>query len=367
MSGRIEQLTQVIGASDLAGGATLGRVAELEARLERLAEAIGDGMPVLIDAIDTRLARLDGSAGDVAPKLATIADAAEQTSTRVAAAMDDAQQALREAGGLANSIDGHLAGLGGQVTALRGDLAGMSDDASSLADSTAPRLVEALARAHETGRLAADRVRETIGAVIPQAAAKLGEEAAAALDRAVTGTFENKSAALIEAATRSTAATDAAAAAIGERIEKLEAMLSATEARVEESRTAAEQSGDGAFSRRLTAMIEALNSTAIDVTKVLSNEVTDNAWAAYLKGDRGVFARRAVRLIDAGEAREIVRHYEGDAEFRAQVDRYIHDFEAMLRDVLAFRSGTPMGVTLLSSDVGKLYVALAQAIERLRT
>jgi len=48
------------------------------------------------------------------------------------------------------------------------------------------------------------------------------------------------------------------------------------------------------------------------------------------------------------------------------VNRYIHDFEAMLRAILTERDGSPLGVTLLSSDMGKLYVALAQAIERLR-
>jgi hypothetical protein len=74
-----------------------------------------------------------------------------------------------------------------------------------------------------------------------------------------------------------------------------------------------------------------------------------------------------VRLIDSTEAREIVRHYEEEPEFREQVNRYIHDFESMLRRVLADRDGSPLGVTILSSDMGKLYVALAQAIERLRT
>ncbi len=99
---------------------------------------------------------------------------------------------------------------------------------------------------------------------------------------------------------------------------------------------------------------------------MLSNEVADNAWAAYLKGDRGVFTRRAVRLLDSGEAREIQRHYEEEPDFRDHVNRYVHDFEQMLRRVLNDREGATLGVTLLSSDMGKLYVALAQAIERLR-
>ena len=79
-----------------------------------------------------------------------------------------------------------------------------------------------------------------------------------------------------------------------------------------------------------------------------------------------MFTRRAVRLLDSGEAREILRHYEDEPEFRDQVNRYIADFETMLRRVLADQGGSALGITLLSSDMGKLYVALAQAIERLR-
>ena len=116
----------------------------------------------------------------------------------------------------------------------------------------------------------------------------------------------------------------------------------------------------------MSLLIESLNSASIDITKAFAPDVSDSAWAAYLKGDRGVFTRRAVRLLDGGDAREIARLYDDDSRFREQVNRYIHDFEGMLRQVLAQRDGSPLGVTLLSSDMGKLYVALAQAIERLR-
>jgi hypothetical protein len=140
----------------------------------------------------------------------------------------------------------------------------------------------------------------------------------------------------------------------------------AIEERIADDRAEREAREAKDLSNRVALIIDALNSTAIDVSKILSNEAGDAAWAAYLKGDRGVFTRRAVRLLDSGEAREILHHYESEPEFRDQVNRYIHDFEAMLRRILADRDGTPLGVTLLSSDMGKLYVALAQAIERLR-
>jgi hypothetical protein len=80
----------------------------------------------------------------------------------------------------------------------------------------------------------------------------------------------------------------------------------------------------------------------------------------------GIFTRRAVKLLDNTEAKSVLATYEGDPHF-AEVNRYIHDFEALLRQLLSTRDGHALGVTLLSSDVGKLYVALAQAIERLRS
>jgi len=139
------------------------------------------------------------------------------------------------------------------------------------------------------------------------------------------------------------------------------------ERRVSQARTRAEEQVDNDFARRVALITEALNSYAIDIAKALSSEVTDTAWSAYLKGDRGVFTRRAVRLLEPTEAKDVVRIYEEDGEFREHVSRYIHDFEAMLRQLLSTRDGHALGVTLLSSDMGKLYVALAQAIERLRT
>jgi len=109
-----------------------------------------------------------------------------------------------------------------------------------------------------------------------------------------------------------------------------------------------------------------MHSASIDVQKILSDEVDEKAWGAYLKGNRGVFTRRAVRLIGGTETRAIATYYESDPEFTESVNRYVHDFEAMLRRVLAERDGGMIAVTLMSSDMGKLYAALAQGIDRRR-
>ena len=73
-----------------------------------------------------------------------------------------------------------------------------------------------------------------------------------------------------------------------------------------------------------------------------------------------------MRNIRRIHARPIRAHYDSDMEFRRSADRYVHDFEAMLRRVVSEREGGMMAVALMSSDMGKLYAALAQAIDKRR-
>ena len=121
------------------------------------------------------------------------------------------------------------------------------------------------------------------------------------------------------------------------------------------------------FSRRAALITDSLNSAAIDIGSALSADIADTAWEAYLKGDRGIFTRRVVRLIDNGTSRDIAELYQKDDGFKANVSRYLHDFEAMLRVMLSTRDGHALSITMLGSDLGKLYVALAQAVQRLRS
>ena len=151
-----------------------------------------------------------------------------------------------------------------------------------------------------------------------------------------------------------------------DQLAKVNELAGNLERRVAHARSRAEEQVDHDFARRVALITESLNSNAIDLARALDSDVTDTAWAAYLRGDRGIFTRRAVRLLEASEAKAVAQHYENDRDFREHVSRYIHDFEAMLRQLLSTRDGHALGVTLLSSDMGKLYVALAQGIERLR-
>ncbi len=237
----------------------------------------------------------------------------------------------------------------------------------TLTSDTIPRLQSALTAANESTDSAARTARAALDEAVIGATQLLGSQAREALNDALTRQVEEQLAAIAQTTQTAVASAQAATDRLMRQMLTISETSAALEMRIADAKTEIERGDQANFARRVALLIESLNSTAIDVTKILSNEVTDTAWAAYLRGDRGVFSRRAVKLLDNAQAREIAHHYEHENDFREQVNRYIHDFESMLRNVLATRDGQLLGVTLLSSDNGKLYVALAQAIERLRT
>ncbi|MEM1131776.1 MAG: hypothetical protein AAGH53_02440 [Pseudomonadota bacterium] len=211
-----------------------------------------------------------------------------------------------------------------------------------------------------------NEVEQRLNDVIAMLTATMGERSEAVLETAMRNKSEEVIGKLQLALNQALGATREASTNLVDQLGKVDALTANLENRVEHARERAELQTDQEFTRNLALITESLNSASIDITKILSDDVTDTAWAAYLKGDRGVFTRRAVRLLNTGEVREIAQHYEQEPEFQATVNRYIHDFEAMLRDLLSTRNGEAISVALLSSDMGKLYVALAQAIERFR-
>jgi hypothetical protein len=353
-----------------AGGARAGT---LGARSEEIAGALRETALRLDEELAPALARIEAQATrtqEAAAALAPSLGSAETLSSAAVARLGEAEASIvrqREMfDALLASIDEGAAGAEEKLRALGEAAAQAQEAAARIAADTAPELIDSLLRVREAANQAAVHAREAIAAVIPQSAGSLGAAAQAALAGAIEETVTAQMAELAAVAERSVETAKRASERLTRQMLSLGEATAAIEARIADDKSQRDAQDSEQMSRRVALLIESLNSTAIDVTKILSNEVTDSAWAAYLKGDRGVFTRRAVRLLETTEAREIARHYEEEPEFREQVNRYVHDFEAMLRRILADRDGSPLGVTILSSDMGKLYVALAQAIERLR-
>lgn len=212
----------------------------------------------------------------------------------------------------------------------------------------------------------AEAARASLGGALESMTARFAEETAGSIQRGLREHTREAIEELEASAERAGTASREAAVQLRDQLAAVNELAGNLEHRVAHARRRAEEQIDNDFARRMALITESLNSSAIDLTKAFDNDVADTAWASYLRGDRGIFTRRAVRLLDNQQAREVSEIYRADGDFRETVNRYIHDFEAMLRSVLSTRDGHALGVTLLSSDPGKLYVALAQSIDRLR-
>lgn len=269
-------------------------------------------------------------------------------------------------GALMAQSDAHFAARHEQVDALGAALKQTQALLQDMSDQANDSLVTSLLRVRETTRAAAESSRKILDEELAHIADQLTEQNRAALANALDAQIASMNDAVQEAISRNIELSETASSLVTKQLGELNDMTISLESRIANSINSFESVQDDSFARRMVLLTESLNSTAIDVTKILSNDVTDTAWAAYLKGDRGVFTRRAVRLLDSREAKIIAKHYGDDSEFREHVNRYVHDFEGIMRLLLSTRDGNTIGVTLLSSDIGKLYVALAQAIERLR-
>ena len=366
LRGLVGSLYGEIGRSREAAGEMIDQAHNVGAAMDSVAARMRDELSPALDDIQAKAATAQHTAlGAVEP--VTEAQAAAQGALE---RLIEAEHAIERQKALLHDLV--IAGTAGAASVeekLKGIAAAASEaeEASgTVLRETGPELVEALVRVREAARAAAQHAREAISAVIPESAANLSDAIKSSVDQSVTDAVKQQIGELEAASQQATAAARTASERLTRQILSLGESAAALEGRIEEERVLREEQDQHSMGRSVALLIESLNSTAIDVTKILSNEVTDSAWRDYLKGERGVFTRRAVRLLETGEAREIARHYDEEPEFRDQVNRYIHDFEAMLRRVLADREGDPLSITLLSSDMGKLYVALAQAIERLR-
>ena len=260
---------------------------------------------------------------------------------------------------LADRINGALADAEAALAKLR-------EGADDFAEQGGARMIATLAEVRATADSAADEARLTLEKLVSGARDAMQATATGAIDAAFQNEVMAQLNAIEEASARAVAAASGAADRLMRQLITIMDTSASVEQRVSEAEQAIAASDRDSLAKQVGLLTEALKSTAIDVTKILSSEVSDTAWDAYLKGDRGVFARRAVKLIDNSEAKEILRIYQNDDAFHASVNQFIHDFEAMLRLLIAARDGSAISVTLLSSDIGKLYVALAQAIDRLR-
>ncbi len=390
-----ERLAGVATSSEAIEGRLAASLSALTDRLTaaRATLSATDGDVDKLTESSVRLLELiQGSAryahNDLPEALAVSEDRLNRLQMGVASVLEGLQASTANGSALAQDIEAagkHLTALAAELSLAQNDL-GRSGKAHGVLLDELRQAIAALEIATGEAAGKADgelrrsitaletAITDAIGTIetdsaerIARVANDLGEQSALAIDKAMRQRVAEVTGQLDQAVAHASGATREATIQLRDQLAKVDELVGNLENRVTHARERAAEQVDNDFARRVALITESLNSNSIDIAASLSSDVADTAWAAYLRGDRGIFTRRAVTLLDAGEVKSIQQLFERDEAFREHVSRYIHDFEAILRQVLSTRDGNALGVTLLSSDMGKLYVALAQGIERLRS
>ena len=362
----LEGLSAATSAHDNSLDGLADRSQRLREGIDRLGEVLAGEMTATLGEAEAGAARMLASAEAARPQVEQMRDAAVEAQTRIESGASIVERQQEHLATLMTSVDLGVRQAEERLAELGAAIAAASDEANRLSGETGPALVEALVRVKETAAHAAERAREAIAKVIPESAGMLSEQTRVALEKAVRDSVETKLAELDQVASRAVETAREASARLTAQMLSIGQTAAALEAHIERNREAQMKDSGEEFARRVSLLMDSMNSASIDVQKILSDEVDDKAWNHYLKGNRGVFTRRAVRLLDGTEGRGIAAYYESDLEFQNAVNHYVNDFEAMLRRVLAERDGGMIAVTLVSSDMGKLYAALAQAVDKRR-
>lgn len=323
-------------------------------------------LPEAMETSETRLAGVERRVETLRGQVSEAASAGEALAERAARTGSDLATLVEQIETLHGAIGEKSGTTRADLAAMQQALEALRAESLALAETSQDQLRKAIDELQGSARAAVGGIEEMSAASIAALAARIGEESGEAIDKAMRARAAEVAGQLEEAAAQAASVSRDAAIQLRDQLAKVSELTGHLERRVAHARTRAEEQVDNDFSRRVALITESLNSNAIDIAKVMDADVSDTAWAAYLKGDRGIFTRRAVKLLETPQAKAVTQLYETDRTFRDHVSRYVHDFEAMLRQLLSTRDGHALGVTILSSDMGKLYVALAQSIERLR-
>ncbi|MBO9581090.1 MAG: hypothetical protein J7498_09390 [Sphingobium sp.] len=366
LSVEARRLTDALAAGDRSSEQLIKRAEGLLLALDSGVRELDESVPGAIARAEDRITALRARIAETTPDIEGIDTVAKSVAGRL-------EESSKLSAEHAATLDGALArsqtALGEQriqVDALADAIAKVSDSASALAAKAGPEMLEALTRVRETADAAASKASSAIMEAIPQAAAKLSDASSAAVQNAVSETVDKQLERLTDAANQAVKAANEAAAALDTQLKALHATSDQLERRLANSAKTSETQDRELLTKRSSELIEMLNSRAIDVSKWLGHDISQAEWTAYLKGDQGLFARRAVKLLNFTDTRAVRRIFKEDRDFAEHVNRYVHDFETLLKSVLEAKDGSALAVTMLSSDLGKLYVALAQASDRLK-
>jgi len=102
-----------------------------------------------------------------------------------------------------------------------------------------------------------------------------------------------------------------------------------------------------------------------DIADAVDQDTVVEVWKRYNRGDRSVISRDVYNRQGQSTFDQVQRRYRNDGSFRHIADRYMADFEKVLKDASKAGQDGKALQNYLVSETGKIYLMLAHASGRL--
>jgi ABC-type transporter Mla subunit MlaD len=123
----------------------------------------------------------------------------------------------------------------------------------------------------------------------------------------------------------------------------------------------AEQKKD--FLREASEITAKLQQFSISLAQLFSPKNEEELWSKYYAGDKAVFMRYLAQNIKTAKAQKIRQLFHQDTLFQSNVVNYMRTFEQMTHQASENASDSPLLAVLIGSEVGRLYMVLADILK----
>lgn len=196
-----------------------------------------------------------------------------------------------------------------------------------------------------------------------QALTAAAKQAATAV-RGAAEAIETNTAGLAQTGARAIDLTRKAGAEFARQTQALVSAAQAAEEKGKSLETISERVGVQQFLTDTSYAIEKLQAAAVDISRLFSPTVEEELWKRFYKGEQNVFLRHAARTVTRSQSGAVRKLYQQNKEFREYATRYIAQFEVLMKAARANERGDVLTAVFTSSDMGRLYMVMARALNR---
>ncbi len=113
-----------------------------------------------------------------------------------------------------------------------------------------------------------------------------------------------------------------------------------------------------------SAVLDKLQGFSVDMAHIFTPKSEETLWQRYYEGDKAVFMRHITQKISETQSKKVKDLYRKNMDFKTSVDRYMQEFEEMTKNAGQLSDGQLLMSVLIGSDVGRLYMVLADVLRK---